>query len=119
MELQLLEHNGHTIAVVDGQREAVQHEQDAVDLMAAASVEGASIIVVRKEHFAPAFYELQSGMAGAILQKFVNYGMRLAILGDFEAVESKSLRAFIIESNRGRHFCFCPDLERALLHLAT
>jgi hypothetical protein len=119
MELQLLEHNGHTIATVDGQRGAIQHELDALDLMAAASVEGASIIVVPKDLFAPAFYELQSGVAGAILQKFVNYGMRLAILGDFDAVESTSLRAFIFESNRGRHFCFCPDLERALLRLTT
>ena len=119
MQIQILEHNGRTVATVDGLSGFIRHEQDALDLMAAAQADGASIIVARQEHFDPAFFELQTGLAGTILQKFVTYGMRLAILGDFEAVESKSLRAFIIESNRGRHLCFCPDLERALQRLTT
>ena len=41
------------------------------------------------------FFDLKSGFAGEILQKFSNYRMKLAIIGDFSEIKSKSLRDFI------------------------
>ena len=54
-----------------------------------ASFEGAQSVVLQKEQLAPAFFELRTGLAGAILQKFSNYRMKLAICGDFENIRSK------------------------------
>ena len=53
-------------------------------------------------------------MAGEILQKFSNYRMRLVIVGDFSALESKSLRDFIYESNKGKLVGFVSTAEEAL-----
>jgi hypothetical protein len=67
----------------------------------------------------PAFVDLRSGIAGDIVQKFVNYGLRLAVVGDIsDAIAgSGALRDFVRECNRGRQIWFVADdaeLERRL-----
>jgi len=64
------------------------------------------------ERLDPAFFQLRTGLAGEILQKFVNYRVRLAILGDFTqpAADSTALRDLIRESNSGRTTWFLPDV---------
>ncbi|HUX96186.1 MAG TPA: DUF4180 domain-containing protein [Bacteroidales bacterium] len=52
--------------------------------------------------------------AGEISQKFSNYRMKLAIIGDFSETGSKSLNDFIRESNRGGTICFVKSLEEGL-----
>jgi hypothetical protein len=64
------------------------------------------------------FYNLKTGLAGEILQKFVTYYVRLAIVGDFSTYQSKSLRNFIYESNKGKHIFFLPDPEQAVEKLS-
>ena len=54
---------------------------------------------------------------GEILQKFSNYRMRLAVVGDFAVHVSSSLKAFIAESNRGAQIAFVADREAALERL--
>ena len=53
-------------------------------------------------------------MAGDILQKFSNYKMRLAIIGSF-SYESKSLKDFIYECNKGKLVNFVKTLSEALV----
>jgi hypothetical protein len=60
------------------------------------------------------FFDLKSGFAGEILQKFSNYRMKLAIIGDFSEIKSKSLRDFIRESNNRRTISFVSSIEEAL-----
>lgn len=49
--------------------------------------------------------------AGEFVQKLGNYRIHLVIVGDLDAqtVVSEPLRAFVAESNRGRHLWFVPD----------
>lgn len=61
--------------------------------------------------------DLKSGFAGEILQKFSNYRMKLAIIGDFSEIKSKSLRDFIRESNNRRTISFVSSIEEALFIL--
>lgn len=49
-----------------------------------------------------------------MLQKFVNYGGRIAIYGDYSHYTSKPLQDFIYESNHGRDVFFVNTLEQAL-----
>ncbi len=60
------------------------------------------------------FYDLKTQIAGEILQKYANYRVKLAIVGDFEKYTSNSLKAFILECNRGNQIFFCSDLDIAL-----
>lgn len=48
-------------------------------------------------------------IAGDILQKFVNYGIKLAIFGDFSKYTSKPLKDFIYECNQGQDVFFVKD----------
>ena len=63
-------------------------------------------------------FQLSTKLAGEILQKFVTYAVKLAIVGDFSGYTSKSLQAFIYESNKGKDIFFVPDREAAIEKLS-
>lgn len=89
-------------------------EQAALDLIADAyHLHEAAWVAVRAEQLGDEFFELRTGRAGAITQKFVAYRMGLAVVGDIEALvaASTSLADWVRESNRGRDLWFVPDLD--------
>lgn len=71
-------------------------------------------MVLYKESLNESFFDLKTGLAGEILQKFSNYRFKLAIVGDFSHYTSKSLRDFIYECNKGNMVYFKDDLDSAL-----
>lgn len=90
----------------------------AMELLATARYEtGCSAMILFKEQLDETFFRLSTGLAGEVLQKFVNYQMKLAVVGDFSHYTSKPLRDFIWESNQGRQICFQPDEGAALAWL--
>ena len=118
MELIKIESNGAGVAVLRACAPPLSSAAEAVDLMMAAKYElNCERLAVAKEAFAEAFFVLSSGLAGEILQKFVNYRVRLAIFGDFSGYTSKPLRDFIRESNRGNSVFFLPDEAAAVERL--
>lgn len=70
-------------------------------------------MVIPAERFEDDFFRLRTGVAGAFLQKFVTYGVRVAILGDISRhlEASSALRDFVYESNRGRQIWFVGTEE--------
>ena len=105
------EQKGTLISEAIGDGVFIAKTQDALDLMVMPKV--SRRIIVHKENVAPEFFDLSTGLAGETLQKFVNYGVRIAIVGDFTEVRSPSLRAFITESNRGYQVGFFGSLDAA------
>jgi len=93
--------------------------QDAVDLLGESYFSGCSSIIIREENLHPDFFRLHTNLAGDILQKFSNYQMKLAVVGDFSKYKSKSLQEFIGESNRGNRIFFVGDLEEAVSMLTS
>lgn len=53
-------------------------------------------------------------IASDILQKFVNYGIKFAIFGDFTGYTSKPLKDFIYECNQGKDVFFAKDETEAV-----
>ena len=92
--------------------------QDALDLIANISYKNVNMIIIQEHNFTADFYNLKSGLAGEILQKCVNYGIKLAVIGEFEKYRSNSFKAFIIECNRGNQFYFLKNIEEAKQKLA-
>lgn len=111
MNIECTDRNGRAIALVDGADEVVVKDaQTALDLLMAARYEAeADRIAIAKELVSDDFFVLSSGLAGEILQKYVNYQMKLAIYGDFSGYTSKPLHDFIYESNKGREKLFRSD----------
>ncbi len=88
---------------------------DILQLMADAAYEhSVQCLIIHAVDLPKDFFELRSGVAGEILQKFSNYRMKLAIIGDFSAIKSNSLRDFIRESNNRRIISFVASLSEAL-----
>lgn len=59
-----------------------------------------------------AFFQLRSGMADAVLQKFINYRLRVALRGDITPwlAQSNALQDFVREANRSEQVWFLPSL---------
>jgi hypothetical protein len=104
--------DGVTTLVCDTVGRPIATVQDALDLIGAA-VSQAEVVAVPTARFDDAFFTLRTGLAGEIMQKFVNYRLRLVIIGDLSRhLESSSaLRALVHESNRGQHIWFVADLD--------
>ncbi len=96
----------------------ISSAEDILDIMADSRYNGAQSIIIHKSTLSAAFFDLKTGIAGEILQKFSNYRMQLAIVGNFSQYRSKSLKDFIIESNRTGRILFVSSVEEALLKLS-
>jgi hypothetical protein len=111
--------NGVIVAVVDSAQLVIADVQSALDLIATVWHEAECYrMVVPQNAISEDFFQLSSGLAGEVLQKCVNYRMKLAIVGDFSRYHSKPLRDFIYESNQGSDVFFVATLEEALERLA-
>lgn len=99
----------------------VSAEADALDLIGATWGQDVDWLVLPAERLSPAFLDLKTGLAGAVLQKIVTYGQRLPIVGDITAAEAASgaLRDFVRESNRGDRIWFVPDMTAFEARLRT
>lgn len=122
MQIRTVEQNGIPVAVAaaeSGER-LLYDVQSALDLIATVQYEtGANRIALPKSAVAEEFFKLGTGLAGEVLQKFINYGVKLALIGDYAQYTSKPLRDFIRESNRGRDIFFVPDEETAVARLSA
>jgi hypothetical protein len=85
--------------------------QGVVDLIGEIWAEHADVVVIPVERLDRQFFQLSTGVAGDVLQKFVTYGYQVAVVGDIEAhlAASSALRDFVRESNAGRHVWFLPN----------
>ena len=118
MELKIHNPEANPIAELQSDKTEIKEVQDALDLMGNSSYQGVSKIIVRQHHLCPEFFDLKSGVAGEILQKFSNYSMQLAIVGDFSVYKSKSLKDFIFESNKAGRIVFVATLDEAVKKLS-
>nr|WP_314465032.1 DUF4180 domain-containing protein [uncultured Clostridium sp.] len=120
MKIETVMKNGIPVAVVSGEELLIKDVGTALDLMAQVKYETeSSRLVLPKEAITEDFFRLSTCLAGEILQKFVNYGVKMAVVGDFSGYTSKPLKDFIYESNRGSDFCFVADLEKGIDKLAS
>lgn len=118
MKIGLVEQNGKKCGVVESGELVITDVQSALDLLMSAKYDaGTANVAVAKELITEDFFILSRGLAGEILQKFVDYGGRIAIYGDFSVYTSKPLQDFIRESNKGKDVFFVPTRQDAIARL--
>lgn len=118
MKIELNQINGVMITEIISDELLIKETQDALDIMGECSYQGSTKIIIHKKNIIPAFFDLKSGIAGDILQKFSTYQVQLAIVGDFSTYSSKSLNDFIFESNKHGRINFVNSTEEAKKQLA-
>ena len=114
MEIKIHTIDDRKIAEIISDNIVLQTVEDVVDLIGNMSYQGFDKLIIHEENMIPDFFELKNKIAGNILQKFSQYSMPLAIIGDFEKYESKSLNDFIFESNKGNQINFVTTVEDGL-----
>jgi hypothetical protein len=119
MKPKIVEQNGAKIAVIESNEPIIADVQSALDLIVTMNyAHETTRIILPKVAVCEDFFRLSTGVAGEILQKFINYGAKLAVVGDFSGYTSKPLRDFIYESNNGRDVFFVDSVEEAIEKLA-
>lgn len=86
-------------------------EDDARDVIQETFGTGIGLAVIPVERLDPDFFVLRTGVAGAFVQKLVQYRLRLVVVGDISAqtAASDALRDWVREVNRGRDILFVAD----------
>ncbi|WP_244554594.1 DUF4180 domain-containing protein [Pontibacter indicus] len=106
------------IAEVVSADRVIHGVEDGIDLLGNIYYQDFDRVILHEQNITPDFFELKNGMAGEILQKFANYRVRLAIVGDFSKYNRQSVQDFIRESNKGRQVNFVSSLAEAVCKLS-
>lgn len=121
MNVESIQQNGIQIAVVHCEEPVIVDVDSALDFMMSVKYQTwCARIAVPAIAFTEEFFILSTGLAGAILQKFTTYQIKVGIYGDFSTytTSSKPLRDFIYESNNGHDVFFVGTEQEALEHLS-
>ena len=109
----------NNIAIIKSNDIIIKDVQSAIDFIMTVKYEtNCSKIALNKEAVAEDFFILSKGLAGEILQKFINYQTKFAIYGDYSKYTSKPLKDFIYECNNGKDIFFVENEDEAIQMLS-
>ncbi|MET9226090.1 DUF4180 domain-containing protein [Lentzea sp. NPDC003310] len=113
--------HGATVLMCAEDGPVIGDEQSAVDLIGTLWGQDVSWLVLPVARLAPEFLVLRTRVAGAVVQKFQQYGFGVVVLGDVseQVAASTALRDFVFESNRGRQLWFVADEQELDARLAA
>lgn len=115
MNFEKIVKNNVTVAKISGDTPLITDVQSALDVLMSAKYNAETKnIIIDKNLIIEDFFVLSTGLAGEILQKYINYGGRIAIYGDYSHYTSKPLKDFIYESNKGKDVFFVATEEDAI-----
>ncbi|YBV95718.1 DUF4180 domain-containing protein [Phyllobacteriaceae bacterium JZ32] len=113
---------GNTQVLCFSEDGAILHRAaDANDFLGDALSVEAELAAIPVSRLGPDFLKLSTGLAGEVFQKFVNYRLKCAIVGDISGrlENSKALRDFVRETNEGQSIWFVPDFDHLRSRLET
>ena len=118
LKIKIVEAGGAKVAVCENEDIVIKDGQSALDFAINIGYEHDCYnIALNKAAITDDFFKLSTGIAGEVVQKFINYGYRLAIIGDFAGYTSKPLHDFIYECNNGNHLYFVASEDEAVRKL--
>ena len=113
--MKLTQYDNTKIVKVTSDQLLITDLNSALDLIATVMFGSENnSIIIEKTAITEDFFELKTKLAGEILQKFITYEAKIAIIGDFSQYNSKSLNDFIYECNKGKDIFFLETEEMAL-----
>lgn len=111
------------VLVLDDDGALLASTQDFLDVIGQlwGEAEPTSCVAIPVSRLAEEFFELRTGLAGEALQKFVNYRVQVAVVGDVTrfVTASRALTDFVRESNEGTHVWFVRDLAELRARLTA
>jgi PadR family transcriptional regulator, regulatory protein AphA len=90
--------------------DVVVKEQDVLDLIARCGEIDSNRVLLLRKNLADSFFDLKTGLAGAAFQKFSNYGVKAAIVVDYNEIASERFRELMSECNKGNQIRFFNNM---------
>ena len=110
MNVQRVEKEGKVyVKVTDGE---VATEQDGLALVAACIEHGTNLAMLPTDCLLPQFLHLSKRIAGVVVQKLEDYGIRAVAVLDVENT-SPRFQEFALESHHGTTFHVCKTVDEA------
>ncbi|WP_290772238.1 DUF4180 domain-containing protein [Anaerofustis sp.] len=104
-----------SVSVINSDEVLINDVDSEMDfIMEIKGLTGTNRIVLNKSAVNPVIFDLKNKILGELLQKFVNYNIKIAIVGDFSSCGSKAFKDFIYETNKGNNFFIVSDNEEAI-----
>lgn len=117
--MKIIPHHIHKkmIAEIISEQIIIMNAEDALELLGSLYYQDFEGVILHEKNISPDFFDLTSGMAGEILQKFSNYRVLFSLVGDFQKYPSQSLKDFIYESNKAGKISFVNSVDEAIQKL--
>ncbi len=98
----------------------IASEQDALDWVATCGEQRVRRLLLYGTNLAPAFFDLKTGLAGAVLLKFSNYRLQVAaVLTPVQVGQEGRFSEFAAETRRNREFRIFCERDEAVQWLVT
>lgn len=79
-------------------------EQDAVDLVALCQENDTDLLLLHSQALSEDFFKLRTGVAGQMIQKWINYRVKTAAVIPKELINQGRFKEMALETNKSNHF---------------
>ncbi len=113
MNYQIRELESRKYIEVVSTTEPLGTENDALDLIALCWEHETNALMIHYETLSENFFKLKTKVAGNIIQKFVNYGIKATAIVPQETIQKGRFKEMALETNKGNHFRLYESKEEA------
>lgn len=117
MNYNVIEKNNKKYILCDSDETPLSSEQDSLDLIAVCMENDTHLIMLQADVLTDDFFKLKTGLAGKVLQKFVNYQVKAAVILTNEQRITGRFKEFLAEANKGKDFRVFGSSEEAEIWL--
>lgn len=104
MNYNVIEKDNKSYIDISSAETPVSKESDVMDLISLCFEQGINRYMLHKDILSEDFFKLSTGLAGIVMQKFVNYRIRAALLVPEEYKFSVRFKELMLELNKGSDF---------------
>ncbi|MCX8130580.1 MAG: DUF4180 domain-containing protein [Clostridia bacterium] len=97
----------------------VSTEQDALEIISLCGENDTDLLLLHGNALSEDFFKLKTGTAGKIVQKFINYRVKTAVILSEQPDSKGKFREMVSELNRSNHFRFFESKETAEVWLTS
>ncbi|WP_256757938.1 DUF4180 domain-containing protein [Cohnella sp. WQ 127256] len=93
--------------------EPLNTENDALDLIALCWEHETNALMIHYAALSEDFFKLKTKLAGNMIQKFTNYGIKAAAIIPQDTIQKGRFKEMAMETNKGNHFRLYESKEEA------
>lgn len=114
MNIIIIHHGSVNIAEIEGQDKEIKSQEAISGMMDEAAAQGVDLLLARRALIDESFFDLKSGFASKLTRELVEKNLKLAVVGEFNFLESIALKAYIKDKKLGEFVRICKNKQDAL-----